>query len=579
MTKMADRVHRKLPGDEAVRRDNAQRRGADQRRPWDGHEVDRAIGARVQAVARDAGQAERFGAAAFTIRDEVHVPPGLDRPRTAAGRSLLSHELVHAAQWRNGTTASARAWSRGRLEAEAQASAARLARGEHVHVAGVHRGPAPLLHPIFVSTHGNRGYLDMARAFFVRWGYGRPTDVGSVEEMLEHLSGGAGALQKVTLVSHAVPDNINIKFLRGQAGFAQEDDWAIDTPEEVADLATHVTARGLLRRVHDRLRRDDRAGPQMGAGWLDQPVLEQYLWWLVDAWFVRSQQVPRRRRRLRARLAATAAARAAALRRSAQTAAAAVLAVGNGNAAFDFDAFEAHVERILAQMVPGQMPLQQAARHVRRADNDVVERVLHDWSDTGRDDVFDHIRRVRARLDPNSHIEVQGCRVGRQASYLQAMSTFFNGARVTAPDWFQMFGRLGWRPVPDRDAAIQRLWRQERVRTAFARWYPIVTQDPLPDDAGWEQLAEFLRDGHPLLVGGRLISVEGEVESAFLDLLARHAYRISREEDLREQFLEGRSFGGAMRFTLIDWLQEQRGRNSPMLFRPDPEYWNHIRSS
>lgn len=579
MTSMLRRLHRHVDHDVPDGRAGVSRPTVDRPRSPDRHELGRAARVRVRAVARDADRAERLGAAAFTVGDQVHVPPGLDRPRTAGGRRLLGHELVHAAQWRNGTTSSTPTWPRARLESEAHDAAPRLARGDHVHVAGVHRGPVPLLHPIFVSTHGDPAYLATARAFYVRWGYGTPTDVGSIEELLEHLSSGSGKLPRVTLVSHAVPDNINIRFLRGQAGFATEDDWAIDTPAEVADLATHVTAPRLLRSVHRRLRGDARARAQMGEGsWLDQPVLEQYLWWLVDAWFVRSQDVPRRQRRARERLAAAAEDRAAALRTSARTAEAAVLALGGGEG-FDFDAFEGHVARILADATAGELPLRQARGHIRGPDNDVVQRVLHDWSDTSRDDVFDHLRRVRARLDDSSHIEVQGCRVGRQRSYLQAMSRFFGGARVTAPDWFQIFGTLGWRRVADSDGALRRLWRQQRVRTAFARWSPIVTGQPVPDDVGWEHLAEYLRAGHPLVVAGRLFAVAGQREAAFLDVLARHGYRLTAEADIRREFLQGRTTTEAMGFTVIDWLQERRSGNSPMLFRPDPEYARHIQSS
>jgi hypothetical protein len=170
--------------------------------------------------------------------------------------------------------------------------------------------------------------------------------------------------------------------------------------------------------------------------------------------------------------------------------------------------------------------------------------------------------------------------VGRQPSYLRAMSKFFNDARVSAPDWFQNFGHVGYKIVaPDDDAAFKKLWRRKPVRRAFRHWFPIITDEPLPDPLTWEDLANFMRAGHPLIVGRRLYVTRPMSRDAFTEFLRRHGYRLDEDDEIRSTFLDGRTLRGTSRFALIDWLQERRGKRGRVLFRPDPAYWDHIQWS
>lgn len=123
------------------------------------------------------------------------------------------------------------------------------------------------------------------------------------------------------------------------------------------------------------------------------------------------------------------------------------------------------------------------------------------------------------------------------------------------------------------------LWRERPVRRALAHWAPIITGDPLPDTPGWEDLAAYLRAGHPLIVGRRLLLTRPMSEHALLEFLARQGYRITAEDELREEFVEGRRLRDAVNFALIDWLQENRNGRGGLAFRPDPAYQDHIKSS
>lgn len=81
------------------------------------------------------------------------------------------------------------------------------------------------------------------------------------------------------------------------------------------------------------------------------------------------------------------------------------------------------------------------------------------------------------------------------------------------------------------------------------------------------------------MVGRRLLLTRTMGEQALLEFLARHGYRITAEDELRDEFVEGRTLGDAVEFTLVDWLQENRNGRGGIAFRPDPAYWAHIRSS
>ena len=521
-------------------------------------------------------QAARLGALAFTVRDRIHAPPGLGS--LPQGRQVIAHELIHAQQWRNGQGSGA-PWPRASLESEAHRLAPAMARGQAVTVAGVHRGDRPQLHPIFISTHGRQGYLNLARQFYTRWGYGTPTSVGSIEEMLHQLASGSGPLSKVTLVSHAVPQNINISFLRGGPGFVQESDWAVDSLEELPMLAQHITDEAFLGQVYRLLRRDRTVRAAMGRlapNWLNDAYAKHYLWWLLDRWFVANQRARGRgQRRTRQQTLAQIDRYLTTYRQLAAVASAA----SGGGRVFSPATFEAQFQQAMtdAGMRPGPAGLGGLRRTVRAQGNRALNRVNQETV-RGQPQFTQDIQAVRRRIGAGTHVEVQGCRIGRQPTYLQAMSGFFNGARVTGPDLFQLFGHVGWRRVRDRDRDFRNMWRRPPVRRAFDHWYPIVTGQAVPFNATWETLAAYLRAGNPLLVGATLHLVQGVGEDAFIAFLQRHGYRLSQSQDLQQQFLDNRSLGQAVRFTIIDWLQERR-RGGPMIFRPDPDYWNHIISS
>ncbi|MEV6304528.1 DUF4157 domain-containing protein [Actinoplanes sp. NPDC051861] len=86
-------------------------------------------GVRVHTGPAAASAAERAGARAFTVGDDIVLNAGAPSPRTPAGQRLLAHELAHVVQQRAGTPAAGRAEAGPEAEREAHDAAAAVTRG------------------------------------------------------------------------------------------------------------------------------------------------------------------------------------------------------------------------------------------------------------------------------------------------------------------------------------------------------------------------------------------------------------------------------------------------------------------
>lgn len=72
-------------------------------------------------------------------------------------------------------------------------------------------------------------------------------------------------------------------------------------------------------------------------------------------------------------------------------------------------------------------------------------------------DVFrTRLNTVRGRVAATTHFDIRGCQIGRDNDFMQAVDTFLkNGAispLVTAPDWFQHFGLMGFITLPSESS-------------------------------------------------------------------------------------------------------------------------------
>ncbi len=482
-------------------------------------------------------------------------------------------------------------WDAPRLEAEARQASLAAVQGRAYAVHGIDREDRPRFHPIFISTHGRQGFLNNARDYYIRWGYGTPTSVSSIEEIVTQLASGTGHIDRMAIVSHAVPDNINISFLRGGPGFVHESEWAITTRQALPEYSGHATGANVVGQVID----DVRAASPENAALLQrlnlnfaEPEDRQFVWWLADADFVRRVQpgnaIPNRPQ---------------------------VVARARQNAAYYRDRLRDRYQ-YFAQFDPSAQPddinrLEQAinavlatyrwdpinaqtgrtiSEQIRSGREAAVQRVLGQQYGLGVTEPFAlALMFAQFRFDSSSVVEIKGCRIGQNRGYLEGISRFFGGGdsnpTVTAPDMFQIFGWMGARPHPNQTNHLRGLWNNGNIRRAFIYWAGVfgwpLTDPPVADD-----LVNALRAGHAFPVGANLHYLTGHDPGNVEAWFARFGYRLTQAPDIEQTFFAGRTTLQGVQFTLVDWLQDRRpggGRPAQMIFPPDPEYQNHIISA
>jgi hypothetical protein len=569
---------------------------------------------RVHTDTRAAESARTLGALAYTLGSHVAFGAGQYQRDASAGLRLLTHEMAHVAQWGNvGSPPVAPAALRARsdsggaesaLEREAEAAAVQFERGEPAVVRGGVRQAIPLLHPVYISRHGDQGFLNQANNFFTRWGYSPiTTGVDSIEEVVADLAT-KSSIGRVTIVSHAHPSNIFMAFLSGGPSQIRKEDWDADlvdpslTPQEQQSqgpdlgeltlLERHFIGESTLDTVIQGLQNDPQHAAvlaRIGSG--TDPIVREFVWWAIEFEFVDNAGFSQARKRL---LKAHITAVLNSYRDTMLVALASVAGFGGtgggpvGDA--EFAALRAAVHAVTQMFVwdrPSAALQRQIVRQLTGSPSEEINRVLRD------PDFANNLTTVRANISGASWIEVQGCRIGQDPGYLDGMKRFFTGPQgspaVSAPDWFQFFGNYGFRrPVANNAATMRRLWRQKRVRDALAHWHPIVTGQELPDTADADTLKAYLEGPNvlPLLfpgqrgAGSEFLLLAGMVEEAFLAWFALHSYRLTSEQDIETQLYTQQGPAQNIRHTTVDWLQERRRAPTNMLFRPDPAYQQHI---
>jgi hypothetical protein len=350
-------------------------------------------------------------------------------------RVVLAHEAVHVLQHQRAGQTSAPGWDEARLEAEARGASLAAAQGRAYGVQGVDRENRPRFHPVFISTHGTPGFLESARQFYIRWGYGTPDSVGSIEEIVTQLADEPGRKDRMTIVSHAVPDNINISFLRGGPGFVHQSEWAITTRQSLPEYSGHATQGTIVGQVIG----DVRASSAENAALLRRLALDfaepeerQFVWWLVDVDYVRRVQpanaIPSRNQ-VRARAQQNAVHYRNVLRERFQYFA--QLGIQDADPD-DINRLEQAITVVLAtyQWDPIDAATGRVIRdQILSGREAAVERVLGQQYGAGVAEPFGlALMFAQMQFDASSTIEIKGCRIGQNSAYLEGISRFFGGS-------------------------------------------------------------------------------------------------------------------------------------------------------
>jgi uncharacterized protein DUF4157 len=545
-----------------------------------------------------AAAARQLGAAAYALGTEIAFGHGFYRPDTRCGLRLLAHELAHVVHSRGVPASPLQASDSAALlplEREAERASEAFG-GSPVAVRQRLAGRMPLCHPVYISAHGDKAYLDMAAKFYTNWGYAPvQTGVSSIEAVLRDLAG-QSSIGQVTIVSHANPQLMQIQFIDGGPDVVEKSDWQVDTGPELLTLDRHLVPTAMVDEVIARVKK---ASPYVlpRIGPVGDPIVRQFIWWVVDEVYAEYQGFPVPQA---VRLKKFAQVRTAVYRSSLLSAYQSSLLSppterqGRGSAqpavtSTDLAVAELAVRTQALQWPwpkPGTPPRQplsaEQERRLKESPSAAVLRILQN------PDFLANLSLVRNKISDASYIEVQGCNAGADRSYLEAIQRFFGGGakkpKVTAPDWFQAFGPYGLHYIPNTPKAALTQWRTPEVRAALTYWYPIITGNPLPKEPTALTLLAYLRKGHALPLAipsapgeARILVLSTIAESAFIAWLSRHSYRLTSNKEIKDALFTGKDLGANVERAVVDMLEEGLGTPTRFIFRAQKaEYDKHI---
>jgi uncharacterized protein DUF4157 len=530
-------------------------------------------------------------AVAYTLGPDIAFGDGFYAPHTDDGLRLLSHELTHVIQTQNTPKQSAEAASSTEetepLEQEARAASAALGRDKTTIRERLTKR-TPLCHPIYISSHGDKGYLAAAAKFYSDWGYSPiQRDVPSIEEVVKDLAQ-QSSIDHITIVSHAESDHVMMEFINGGPDTIIKSDWEVSTVANLTSLERHLVDVSTLGTVIQYVQKAH-PGVLDHIGSMQDPVVRQFIWWVVE--------------RVRATRAGYPAAAGIRIERTATEhtelyrntlrSAKASSGAGSGSgtqaapAEADLNSAEdAVVEQAKRWTWDKQPPKpEEVPGHEQRLKESPSASILRVMQNP---EFLDNLAKAQKKIGGSSWIEIQGCRAGKDKDYLKAIQAFFGGAarpRVTAPDWYQAFGHFGWTGIPDSDKEAQAQWERKDndVPRAFSYWFKIITKKDPPKKPTHHDLLDYLRAGNvlPLAYPGatgsaHLLLLKGKELSAMLAWLSRHSYLLTKQPDIQSRLFSQKDFGKNVEAITIDWLEEHYNAAGQIALRPSLEYDKHI---
>ncbi len=420
---------------------------------------DRDLGhVRVHEGAHAAAAARSLDAAAFTVGHDVVLGAGVPAFSTPTGRYLLAHEVAHTLQQRPvaGSTPveiGARATPH---EHAADGAARRVAAGGPAHLPAT-----PAISPVvqraelgtYVSTHGEKPYLDGAVGFFNFWGHTNVKRVASMEEIVEDLASKRGHVDTFRIVSHGNAGELKLGLLKGLPNNRfSKDEAALRTAAEFRPLASGVRIMddATYESWTKFLLADPKTKPLLAAAGVTTvpdggSVAGLFLRGLLESQFVAIAQGPDGK-------PANVKNRGVVdqFTRLRQTGYARALAGG-----------DAALKRSLDQLVketPGAL-----ARAGVTVSSDAVEdsadplldrsgaarldpTLARDTSEGAGGPYVSNLEKLRARIDDKTQIEIRGCNVGADGAFLDLVRSLFGRPgklpSVSAPDLYQYFFQI-----------------------------------------------------------------------------------------------------------------------------------------
>lgn len=446
-------------------------------------------GVRIHTDARAAESAQALNALAYTVGRDVVFGPGQYAPGTHSGMHLLAHELAHTVQQgalqgppQSLVAGPLRVGAPGTAsEQEADRAGVQVAAGREVTLC---QTAGPILQRAeqgtYVSTLGDRPFLDAGASYYRSWGHPNVRRVSNFGEVLEGLDRSRGPIDSFRIVSHASAGGLQLGLLPTiQPEWFSSTAAQYTTPQRFRNDYTllQLISNNLFNRLVTALRVDATTGPLMtaiGAGGTTAIAADSdlgiMLCAMLESYWLRNIQLdiggaPRIANHqviqdfINRRLTT--------YRR---------LVVANAGDRDQRRAAERAITR-LARAIPGAVaaaeipltPITQAdadtladpftdpqARPPRLAGN-----IATAIAEGANGPYVRRLRRVRTKINENTHIEIRGCNLGRSPVMLQSLRQFFGPPghlpSISAPDLFQYFFALSFQTFTNRPADEQAL--------------------------------------------------------------------------------------------------------------------------
>ncbi|MCO8145605.1 DUF4157 domain-containing protein [Rhodovulum tesquicola] len=471
---------------------------------------------RLHEGARAGAAARGIGARAYTLGQNIAFAPGEYTPGSPRGRHLMAHELTHTLQQRTAGSASAAA----AIETEAERSVGHLAAGMRPEIRhslaprSIVRFGQPQHVPdqTFIADPAGDGFLTQADSYHRAWGL-NPQAINSIAGIVERLAASTGALSRIRLVTHADRNNLFIRMFEGGTqgvlephlrGFAQNQGRGLESylTTQLLNQSSIDTVVDATRAEHTALMSTFGLG-QSGAR--PQPVIANFLRRTVEHWMFQE--------------GAPDSALSPDEQQTVQTQSATMeqsLRIILNQINLDL---LAELERLSVALRTKATEILRFPNGLGLQDPDLISDLAA--ANTGANAQFyERLTQVRERFSASSTIDLRGCRVGGNASYMSAVGTFFgkNGTNptVTGPDWWQSFPTLGFRSIPDNEIPTQAA--NADVMASLRHWFgEMGIQDTFSTDE--ERLRHFLNQ--PMVLPVRQRSVAPDA----YEFLALHPIR------------------------------------------------------
>lgn len=442
---------------------------------------------RIHAGEEGKRVAKKLSALAVSEGANIYFAPGAHAPGTCKGDRILRHETAHYLQRRPGSEQDSTRWSAGDLEAEANLAADTIHR---FTIKGNAHGAQALTMKTYISTVGGNPYLDQAVKFYKLWENETAVRINSYQQIVNRLASESNPLPKFRIVSHSNGYNLFLPLLQGAKNYAQLPALGLQTQKALTvefGRLGHLTS-DMTGTVHGWLTVPAKGKPlsakeKKGLNAKERKALiakrrkaltakrktllgrlgltnglagiwKELVWWGVDEHFARNVKEdepdpggPKK----------TTNAQRNALKKEVKSARDAVKTAAL--AALPSTAKNSNVDDLITEVQAvftaqkwswGNMPagyLKQKLNRLKLKDVTALEKEVKAGSFEKK------LAVVKGWVNSSTHIEIRGCNIGSNDTYLNGIREFFGTKptklpSISAPKLYQFFGTPGGLVLP-----------------------------------------------------------------------------------------------------------------------------------